>query len=159
MTEAESREKLAAFIKDGRTGVFTTVEADGSLVSRPMALQSVEFDGDLWFFTSASSAKVSEIQADPHVNVAFESGNTWVSVAGEAEILEDRSKAEELWNPFVKAYFPDGLEDPELRLVKVHATSAEYWDGDNKVVALFKMAKAAATDTVPDLGENKTLQL
>ncbi|MDQ3122831.1 MAG: pyridoxamine 5'-phosphate oxidase family protein [Actinomycetota bacterium] len=32
--------------------MMTTVEADGSLRSRPMWTQGDEFDGSLWFFTS-----------------------------------------------------------------------------------------------------------
>jgi len=159
MTDEDARKKLTELIKDGRTALFTTIDPEGCLVSRPMALQTVEFDGDLWFFTARSSNKVAEFTSNPAVNVAFQSGTVWVSVSGNAEAVEDRTKAEELWNPFVKAYFPGGIDDPELLLVKVNATSAEYWDTDNKLVSLFKMAKAAATDTVPDLGENKQINL
>lgn len=155
----EAHDKLKQLIKDGRTAILSTIDSNGDIVSRPMALQSMEFDGDLWFFTAASSNKAHEVQVHPQVNVAFESGRSWVSITGTAEIIEDRAKSEELWNPFVKAYFPNGLEDPELRLLKVHATSAEYWDADNKLVSLFKMATAAATNTTPNIGDNKTVQL
>ena len=155
----ENQTKLRDLIKDAHVGLLTTIDAGGSIVSRPMALQTVEFDGDLWFFTSANSNKVAEINAEPAVNVAFQSKDAWVSVSGTAAIVTDKSKAEELWNPVVKAYFPDGLEDPELRLIRVDASSAEYWDSDNKLVSLFKMAKAVASHDTPDLGDNKTVQL
>ncbi|MFI7546199.1 pyridoxamine 5'-phosphate oxidase family protein [Actinoplanes sp. NPDC049599] len=41
----------------------------------------------------------------------------------------DRAKVEELWNPMLKAWFPEGLETPDLRLIKVHAETAECWCG------------------------------
>lgn len=58
----EHIKKLGELTKDIKFAMLTTVEPDGSLRSRPMATQQVEFDGDLWFFTGASSHKVHEIK-------------------------------------------------------------------------------------------------
>ena len=41
----EETAKVAELLKDERFGLFTTVAPDGTLISRPMALQEVEFDG------------------------------------------------------------------------------------------------------------------
>jgi general stress protein 26 len=128
-TEQDKREKLKELVKDARIGMFTTMTTDGKHVSRPMALQDVEFDGDLWFFTYSDSDLVAQIRANPQVNVSFSDAkqHAWTSVSGSAAQTDDRAKAEELWNPMLKAWFPDGLETPKLTLVKVHADSAEYW--------------------------------
>ena len=93
--------QLAALIKDVEVAMFTTTGVDGRLYSRPLGTQEVEFDGDLWFATSADSPKVAEIALNPRVNVAYAStsGNTYVSVAGTARVIDDRAKAEELWSP------------------------------------------------------------
>ena len=63
--------------------MLTTIGVDGRLVSRPMALQEAEFDGDLWFFAYADSAKVRQIRVNPEVNVAFsdQQHHAWVSVS------------------------------------------------------------------------------
>jgi general stress protein 26 len=66
---ADAVKTLGELIKDIRFAMLTTVEDDGSLRGRPMATQQAEFDGDLWCFTGAGSAKVDEIQRERQVNV------------------------------------------------------------------------------------------
>jgi general stress protein 26 len=162
-TEQEKREKLKQLVKDARIGMFTSMTADGKHVSRPMALQDVEFDGDLWFFTYSDSDLVAQIRANPQVNVSFsdDKQHAWTSVSGSAQQTDDRAKAEELWNPLLKAWFPDGLETPNLTLIKVHADSAEYWESahSSKVITLIGYAKAAVTGKTPDAGEHETVRL
>lgn len=143
--------------------MLTTMTASGQHVSRPMALQQAEFDGDLWFFTFDSSSKIEQIQQFPQVNVSFsnQKDNAWVSLAGPAEHVHDRAKSEELWNPLLKAWFPDGLDTKGLTLIKIHAETAEYWDSasSSKALELFGTIKAAVTGKQPDAGENKTVDL
>lgn len=162
-TEQERRETLKDLVKHARIGMLTSMTADGRHVSRPMGIQDVEFDGDLWFFAYADSDLVAQIAANPQVNVAFndEKHNSWASVSGTAEQRTDRAKAEELWNPLLKAWFPEGLDTPNLTLVKVHAETAEYWAAahSSTVVTLLGYAKAAVTGKTPDAGENETVTL
>ena len=162
-TEQERRDKVRDMIKDARIGMLTTMTADGRHVSRPMALQDFEFDGDLWFFAYSDSDLVEQIAVHPEVNVSFsdQKQNNWISVAGPAVRTDDPAKAKELWNPLLKAWFPEGLETPNLTLVKVHAETAEYWEAahSSKVITLLGAAKAAVTGKTPDAGENETVRL
>ncbi len=158
----DSVAKLGELIKDIKIAMLTTAEADGSLRSRPMGVQQTKFDGDLWFFTGKSSGKVTEIQHNQHVNVSFAepSDNRFVSVSGRAELIDDRSKAKELWNPFIKAWFPKGLDDPDLMLLKIKVETAEYWDAPSStMVNLAGFAKAILTGKRPEVGENEKLNL
>ena len=154
--------KLAELIKDVRVAMFTTTRPDGRLVSRPLGTQEVEFDGDLWFATEADSAKVAEIAANPFVNVSYAStsDNTFVSVSGRAEIIDDRAKVEALWSPGMKIFFPGGKDDPNLRLIRVSADTAEYWDGPGTLLgkALYLML-TAVTDEPASLSENELIDL
>ena len=160
MDKQQGIEKLAKIMKGAHIGSLTTVHEDGSLVSRPMGLQQSEFDGDLWFFTYAQSHKMSEILSRPGVNVTFENSGSWVSISGNANQVDDKAKMSELWNPLLKAWFPDELETSGITLLKVEATSAEYWDSDSpQVVQLFGMIKAAATGKPAKGGENETIEL
>jgi general stress protein 26 len=43
----EDTRKVADLIKGNRIAMLTTTAPDGTLTSRPMGLQEVEFDGDL----------------------------------------------------------------------------------------------------------------
>lgn len=153
--------KLAELIKDVKFAMFTTRDPDGTLHSRPMGVQQVEFDGDLWFFTKEHSEKVSDVEREQHVNVSFADvdKNLYISVSGLASPSDDREKMKELWSPAFKAWFPDGLEDSELFLIKVRVTQAEYWDAPgSKFVQLFGMAKAAVTGHEFKPGEHAQLE-
>ena len=162
-TEQEQRETVRKLAKDARICMLTTMASDGRHVSRPMALQDIEFDGDLWFLTYSDSDLVAQVRTNPQVNVSFSDAkqNAWVSIAGTAVQTDDRGKAEELWNPMLKAWFPDGLETPNLTLVKVTGETAEYWESahSSRVVTMLGMAKAVVTGKTPDAGENETVRL
>ncbi|GAB2604444.1 pyridoxamine 5'-phosphate oxidase family protein [Kribbella endophytica] len=155
--------RIAELVERARICMLTTMTLDGRHVARPMAVQEVEFDGDLWFFASSDSAKAAEIMANRQVNVSFsnDKASEWTSIAGTAEVVEDRQKAEELWSPPLKTWFPDGLDTPGLILLKVRAETAEYWDAPNsKVVKLLGAARAMVTkdpDKFP--ADNETVDL
>ncbi|RKS74077.1 general stress protein 26 [Motilibacter peucedani] len=160
VSHEEGVAKVAALIKDIRTCMLTTVDEQGRLVSRPMAVQQVEFDGDLWFAIDEDSRKVHQVEADAEVGVAFSSNDAWVSVAGRAQVVHDLDKAKELWNPALTAWFPDGPETPGLALLRVEAESAEYWDTPGgKVTTLISYVKARVTGTRFDGGENEVVEL
>jgi general stress protein 26 len=160
VTDETTRERVTELIRDGRICMLTTMTSDGRHVSRPMALQEAEFDGDLWFFAFSDSAKMAQIIRHPQVNVAFTtSRNAWVSVSGTAEAVDDRAKAAQLWTPFLKAWFPDGLDTPTLTLIRVRAESAEYWDAPHgRVVTLLQYGTAALLHKRPPEGDNATVE-
>ena len=154
--------KLGELIKDIRIAMMTTMNTDGMLLSRPMATQQVEFDGDLWFFTSDETGKVEDIERCKQVNLSYSSigDEKYVSVTGNAEVLYDVMKMKELWNPIMKAWFPEGLNDPNLRLIKVSVASAEYWETrGGKVGSLFGIVKNLVTGTTGGDGKNEKIQL
>jgi len=153
---------LGEKIQGIRIAMLTTVETNSELRSRPMAAQDMEFDGELWFFTKADSPKVDEVQRDQQVNLAYANPdkNIYVSISGRAQLVRDQSKMRDLWKPFLKAWFPNGLEDPELALLRVQVTGAEYWDEPNKAVQLTQIAASALTGHQADsMGDNQKLNL
>lgn len=155
----EAIKKLEELIEGIDFCMLTTIDG-GHLRSRPMSTQDFEFDGDLWFFTSDQTHKVDEIAKDNRVNVSYsEPGNDrYVSVSGGGEIVRDRAKIEELWSPVLKAWFPEGLDDPSLCLLKVSVEQAEYWDTPSgKIVQLVGFVKALATGEQIQTGENEKL--
>ena len=160
-TYGENIKHLFKLLKDIKYSMLTTVDADGSLRSRPMAnCHAEEFTGELWFFTRASSHKVDEVQRSEKVNLSYaEPGkNSYVSISGTAQLVQDKQKAAELWSTVNKAWFPQGLEDPDLALLKVTVEKAEYWDNPaSTMVQVVGMAKAMLTGEPEKMGENKKL--
>jgi general stress protein 26 len=159
----DDRTHVAELVKDARVAMLTTMTDDGKHVSRPMGLQEAEFDGDLWFFADEDSAKVRQIRSMPSVNVSFSDtkGHSWTSIAGTAEVVHDRAKAEQLWSPVLKAWFPDELETPGLTLIRVEADSAEYWEGPTSTIAFAAKNLRAAVKGDPrsDAITNDTVEL
>ncbi len=164
MADQEHFKKLHSLIKDIKFTMMTTAMPDGSLRSRPMATHPDDdkFNGTLWFFTDDHSAKVHELLADTHVNLSYAdpAKNDYVSVTGRATLVKDKAKAKELWNPLYKAWFPQGLEDPHLALIRVDVDQAEYWDSPNsKMVQLAGFVKALVTGRPAQGGENEKINV
>ena len=158
--DTEGAAKLAELIRDIKVAMFTTTDDEGHYVSRPMAQQLVEDDSDLWFFAQRDSHVVGHIAQRPHVGITLSSSSTWISVDGEAEVVEDVAKAKELWNSWVEAWLPGGPEDPNVVLLKVNAHSAEYWDTPGgRVASILSFVKAKATGETYDGSENKKIDL
>ncbi|QNN54414.1 pyridoxamine 5'-phosphate oxidase family protein [Nocardioides mesophilus] len=158
-TPRDERQKLVELIKDSRIAMLTTRNEQGRLTSRPMATQDVETDGDLWFITERSSDKAAEIRRDPEVNVAYSSRDSWVSLAGRAEVVDDTEKLTELWGTFTDAWMQGGPDNPENVLVKVTAESAEFWDSPGtKVTQVVNLVKAKVTGERFE-GVNETVEL
>jgi len=156
----EALTKLNALLKDARFCMLTSKDLRGNLRSRPMALQQVESDGDLWFFTARHCHKVEEVKGDNRVNVGVMDGNTYISISGSAMLVDDRKKAADLWNPAYKAWFPKGLEDPELVLLKVTIEQAEYWDNPGGIVTiLIGYVESLATGKQAKIGEHARVEL
>ena len=163
--ETADAELLWKLIKGTRFGMFTTRNADhGHLHSRPMTTQNKDEDRDdrLWFFMSRKSDPVEDFEKEPQVNVAYSNpdDDSYVSVSGEASVLEDQETKERLWSPMSQAWFPGGPTDPDLALVCVRIVHANYWNvKESKVTQLLKMAKAAATGEPPKMGEHGEVRM
>lgn len=162
-THQQHLDKFRELIKDIDVAMLVTETADGSLRSRPMVTQATDVDGDLWFFTDQNAAKVLEIQADRHVNVSYAEprDQKYISVSGTAHLVNDREKIKQVWNPFAKAWFPEGPEDPRLTLIRVQPKIVEYWDSaSGMAVNIAGMLKAVTTGKrLNNPGEHEKLSL
>ncbi|MFB3854057.1 MAG: pyridoxamine 5'-phosphate oxidase family protein [Vicinamibacterales bacterium] len=129
-TREEAIRTLAAMIADIPVAMLTTTNPRGWLRSRPMVVQEEPFDGTLWFFTSGNAAKAADIRDRRQVNVSFAAPyrDRYVSVSGVAAVIDDADLRRRLWNESYRPWFPQGLDDPDLRLIKIEAEEAEYWD-------------------------------
>ncbi|AWN23719.1 general stress protein [Deinococcus irradiatisoli] len=159
-THEEGVKTIAPLIKGIKFAMMTFTTEAGHLHSQPMTTQEQEFDGDVWFIGSKESDLVHSLSKKPQVNLAYaESGKGYVSLYGDAELIEDAAKLDELWSDFYKAYFPQGKTDPNIQLIKVAAKGAHYWESDGKLKGLFHMAKAAVTGGQPNHGDSESVKL
>jgi general stress protein 26 len=156
----EELTKVAELVKEMKFAMLTTEELDGTLRSRPMSTMQMDSQGHLWFFTAMSSPKVAEAEQHKQINLSYARSDKqdYLSISGTVEVLRDKQKMQELWTPWIKPWFPDGLEDPDLVLLKVRITEAEYWDSPGSaMVRLYGLAKGILTGNTDALGENRKL--
>ncbi len=162
---AADRAQLWEMIKDIRFAMFTTRHQNGHLHSRPMTTQNSRLDEDarLWFFMSRRGDALADLQRDAAVNVAYADtdADDYVSVSGTAALVDDAAKKRELWSKMNEAWFPGGPDDPDVALVRVDITHADYWQAkDSKITQIAKMAKAALTGEPPrDMGEHGRVEM
>jgi len=156
-------DKLYEMIDEIGVAMMTTRRTDGHLESRAMATQKRAPGADLWFVTTEGSAKLRDLEYDPHINLAFYKDGTseWISVSGVAAISRDRRKIQELYASDWKMWFPDEgdprhgtADDPRMVLVGVDIHAAVFLEVNKpRPVILYQVAKGWLTGTEPDLGE------
>lgn len=146
--DPRAAEKLREFIKDISVAMLVTVTPDGALRSRPMVTEQVSADGELWFFLSEDSEAAHDLAEEQGVNVSYAKPESdhYVSVTGQASLVKDRKKLQELWDTELTRYFPNGLEDPQLTLLCVRIETAEYWDAASINRATSRSPKKRETD-------------
>jgi general stress protein 26 len=159
--DADDLERLWAKIRMIKFAMLTSEDGD-ELRSRPMVASQSGFDGTLWFFTHAGAHKVTEVEHDHRVNVSYADpdNQVYVSLSGLARIEQGREAIDRHWSDTVARWFPKGKDDPEVALLRVDVTNAEYWDAPaSRMVRAWKYAKSAATGKTPDMGESVKLKL
>jgi general stress protein 26 len=154
-------QKLWEMIKDTKVAMMTTWDG-AQMHSRPMHGHADREQGILCFFTRLHSGKSEEIARFDRVNLAYADidANTYVSIAGTGRITRDRGRMDEYWSPATSAWFPKGLDDPELALIEVEMESAQYWDATSSAMRfLWEVAAANLTGREPEMGENRKFDL
>lgn len=131
--------KFRQLAHDVNTCMFTTIDDNMQLFSRPMATVQVDDQGNAWFFTSEFSEKVSEISRDSTVYLIYShpKHNIYVTVKGKCTMVLDRARMRELWKPDMKAWLPGGIDDPKTCLLKVITEDAHYWNSTSQKMTVF----------------------
>ena len=147
----EGIDKLKSLVKDITMCLFcTNIENNDLSTTRPMSAVHVCDQGNIWFFDQKNSDKNKEIEQDPKVQLFFAhpGKGSYMVVNGEASIVIDQQKIDELWNPIVGIWFKDGKDDPNIALIKVAPKSAYFWDTDgNQMINFLKMGVSVVTGT------------
>jgi len=156
MTEITGPDALARvkeLVEDIDFTMLTTTDDDGNLVSRPMSTRQMDESGDIWFFTSEDTEKVEEARAHRDVGLSYcdAKGMRYVSVGGQASVVHDRAKMDELYSPSLDIWFEDGLDTPGIALLKVTPAVTEFWEpSKGKIAMAAGMLKSLVTKDTPD---------
>ena len=148
---------------DSRVCMFITQDKTSNYITgRPMAINQIDGQGTVWFYSKKSTLKIAEIEQDREVSLAVvnERKNTYLMISGTSVLVEDKDQILQSWSPIMKAWFPDGVDDPDLIIIKVLPREANYWDSSsNKMVQLVGMVKAVITGEEYHPGSEGRLKL
>ena len=147
LSSEEAIKKLKELAEGAGNCFFTTKINESTPHTRPMALQEVCDQGNLWFISSSESHKNEEISDDARVQLYFQNNSSYeyLYVLGTASIHKDKELIDKYWTSFANAWF-DGKDDPRVTIIKVKPIDSYYYETkDNKVVAMAKMLFVAAT--------------
>lgn len=139
-------EKLQQLVQGVSTCMLISSGKSARQNTRPMAVIDIDSQGTLWFFANKNSNKVKDIEEDHHVQLVFAhpAKSIFIDIHGRASIETDRNYIDEKWTPLVKAWFPEGKDDPSICLIKVKADEAHYWSVEgSKMGAMVKIAISA----------------
>jgi general stress protein 26 len=157
----EAVSKLQELVGKSSTCMFASNLTQLPIHVSPMRVQETDYEGSLWFFSSADSTRNKHIEADPRVQLIFT--NTpdmeFLTVFGTASISTDRELIDRLWSGLVEAWF-DGKDDPNVSLICVHPATAHYWDTEGgRLVTMAKILTRAATGSDIEIGHHGSLNV
>ena len=150
--KAKYVEKLTEMVNDVHVSMLITNKDNNSHpLGNALGVDEIDDDGTIWFFRKASPDFADEIQESENVSVAIvnQRNRSYLMINGTVTLISDKNKMLELWNGNMKSWFPRGLDDPNILLIKVSPVQVKYWDNDSsKMVVLFNVLKALVTGQV-----------
>jgi general stress protein 26 len=151
-----AREHLHKLLTKFDNAMLVTRTPEGGLHARPMAVAHISPGADTFFVTSIRSPKVAEMEANPDVLVTFQGGGAFATLAGRARIVRDRTLLERYWSKAWTAWFPGGLDNPDLCVIAVLAEAGEYWDraGMQELTYALESARAYVSGETPQPGRD-----
>lgn len=93
--------------------------------------------GPVWFFTSAETDLSNLVKGERRAFFALVSKGHEVFGTVHGSIVHDldRETVDRLWNPFVAAWYKDGKDDPQMRLLRFDPDEAQLWRNGSSLVA------------------------
>ncbi len=151
----DSVERIKTVVDQTETCFFcTAVSHGGSGATRPMSVQEVDDEGNLWFLSANDSYKNREIAAQPDVRLFFQGSehSGFLALTGTATVTRDKAKIKELWKPILKTWFTGGVDDPRITAIRVRPSGGYYWDNKhgNAIAGIKMMIGAVIGKTLDD---------
>ena len=127
-------------IDSAQCRIFITVDENGKPQARTMSVFPPEENMVIWLGTSTRSRKVKQIKNNPNVMVYYydTKGLSYVSVAGQARIVNDPEKKAHYWRNGWTRYYPNPEKDYiliEVTPERMEICSFKYklfWDSDGR---------------------------
>lgn len=144
--------RIKMMVEATRTCVMITRLDQRPFHLRPMAMQKVDANGAIYFFSDRNSDKNADLKESNEMHLVFsnEAKAEYLSLYGHAKVYRDQAEIDEMYSAFVNTWF-DGKEDPNITIIRFEPEAGHYWDTKNgKLVALAGMVFGAITGKETD---------
>jgi general stress protein 26 len=129
-TDITAVERMRDLADTSNICMLITTDAKGKRNNKPMAAIRIDDEGNCWFFASKSSRKIKDISTNNKIEIVFANPDSddYLEIHGSGSTICDTEEIQKNWSPLVNEWFPGGITDPEICLVKIDVTSVFYWD-------------------------------
>lgn len=158
--KVEKIDKLRKLIDDVNVAMLNSLKANGEFYSRPMNTMELDDAGNIFFFSDEHTPDEHDVAINNNVSVTYTNPetNTYIALSGKLFLAHDQEKIDALWIPAMKAWFPEGKNDPRLTLIRVEVLKAEYWDSaESDMVVLFNVLKAIIKGKTYSQGDHQRI--
>jgi len=138
--------KIKGLAEKASTCFFCTMTGNKPFQTRPMSVQDVDDQGNIWFLSADDSTLNEQIQLDNKIQLLFQGSahSDFLAINGIAAISRDKAKIKEFWGPLLKTWFTEGEDDPRITVIKVETGDGYYWDNKHgNAIAFAKMTVGA----------------
>ncbi|SFS38502.1 pyridoxamine 5'-phosphate oxidase family protein [Brevundimonas viscosa] len=163
LTAAEAETAFWDSLKKSNTGMLGLDQP--GYHAQPMTAFREEETGTIWFFTRDDTDLAKDAALPGGQDAMFHYGskdqNVWACIQGQLSVHgHDREIIDRHWNPVLAAWYPDGKDDPHLTILKFDAGDGRIWVNEGGFFKFaYEIAKANATDTLPDTGGVRDVNL
>ncbi|MGH6908734.1 MAG: pyridoxamine 5'-phosphate oxidase family protein [Phenylobacterium sp.] len=119
---------------------------------QPMTAFVEEEARQIWFFTRKET-DLAQAATGGLAMFVIQTGDLQACLGGRLSAAFDRTRMDKYWNSVVAAWYPGGKDDPNLTMLRLDLEDAEVWISANPVKFAWEIAKANATHTTPDAGD------
>lgn len=123
----EAQDKIRAITDVVEEVILATNGSHGHPNVRTMRIACGNGVDTLWFVTSLESSKIIELIKSSKASVYIRSdGDAEVRLWGTVAILDDHDSRRYVWRDYMKECFPEGEEDPNMRVLRFDVISGLY---------------------------------
>jgi len=120
----------------------TVMLGAAGIYPRPMTGMAEDARGPIWFFTASDTDFGKALERGRSLQalaiLSSKDHELFATVGGSLVRDRDPANIERLWNPWVAAWFPGGIEDPKVRLLRMEPSGAEIWRNESSLFAGMK---------------------
>lgn len=128
--DADLKKEALAFARSANVSVLATASKTKAVNARVMQIVKVDDDFTVWYSTSISTDKISEIKSNPKVCVVMSNYKIMTDLRnyGTIEIITDQKTKDKFWQDEWIRYYQKGKTDPEYVVLKFTPDYVEFRD-------------------------------